>query len=209
MGDHYGRCAIVGSRRRDAASLDAEGREPAIGGKRVPRLREVLKHFTRLAFVRAACASLIVPRRQHRPGPFRFQSVFRGFSLRHSCDAFRHSSLRHSGVGRNPVSFAQSRLKTLGHGLRRGDDRGVSGTNFQNELARSRKAQETQRQGLTATQSAEPSTAARRVRVCTACGGPLRPLRSSGLTPPGRRVTGCGRPRTSDRRQAPCACVKC
>ena len=48
-GDRFGRCAIVDARRRGAASLDAEGREPAIGGKRVPRLREVLKHFTRLA----------------------------------------------------------------------------------------------------------------------------------------------------------------
>ena len=33
-GDRFGRCAIAGTRRRDAASLDAEGREPAIGGKR-------------------------------------------------------------------------------------------------------------------------------------------------------------------------------
>jgi hypothetical protein len=40
------------------------------------------------------------------------------------------------------------------------------------------------------------------VRVCTPVGGPLRPLRNSWLTPPGRRVTGCGRPRTGDRRQA-------
>ena len=72
-GDRFGRCAIVGSRRRDAASLDAEGREPAIGGKRVPRLREVLKHFTRLAFVGAACVSLTVPHRQYRLGPFELQ----------------------------------------------------------------------------------------------------------------------------------------
>ena len=56
------------------------------------RLREVLKHFTRLAFVGAACASLIVPRRQHRPGPFRLQCGFRGFSLVHSGSAF-HGSL--------------------------------------------------------------------------------------------------------------------
>ena len=72
-GDRFGRCAIVDARRRDAASLDAEGREPAIGGKRVPRLREVLKHFTRLAYVGAACVSLIVPHRQYRLGPFDLQ----------------------------------------------------------------------------------------------------------------------------------------
>ena len=80
-------------------------------------------------------------------------------------------TFRHSGEGRNPVSFAQSSIKTLGPGLRRGDGRCVSDTNFQNELARSRKAQETRWQRDTATPSAEPSTAARRVRVCTACGG--------------------------------------
>jgi hypothetical protein len=33
-GGHYGRCAVVGSRRRDAAPPHAEGREAAIGGKR-------------------------------------------------------------------------------------------------------------------------------------------------------------------------------
>ena len=37
------------------------------------RLREVLKHFTRLAFVGAACVSLIVPHRQYRLGPFELQ----------------------------------------------------------------------------------------------------------------------------------------
>ena len=37
------------------------------------RLREVLKHFTRLAFVWAACVSLIVPHRQYRLGPFELQ----------------------------------------------------------------------------------------------------------------------------------------
>ena len=37
------------------------------------RLREVLKHFTRLAFVWAACVSLIVPHMQYRLGPFGLQ----------------------------------------------------------------------------------------------------------------------------------------